>query len=83
MPNHEPRLEDAVLTRRELLNRSGMGFGALALGSLLAETGFSGARLRAADQAGGKLASAVGSVNPLMPKAAPFRPGPSGSSTCS
>ena len=31
--------EDAVLTRRELLCRAGNGFGALALGSLLAESG--------------------------------------------
>ena len=43
MSHHRPaRLEDAVLTRRELLCRSGMGFGALALGSLMAEAGLLG-----------------------------------------
>ena len=46
MPHHAPRLEDVVLTRRELLGRSGTGFGALALGALLSETGLLGSRLR-------------------------------------
>ena len=32
MSHHAPRLEDLVMTRRELLSRSGMGMGALALG---------------------------------------------------
>ena len=32
---HRPRLEDSFLTRREFLHRSGMGFGALSLASLL------------------------------------------------
>ena len=32
MSHGAPRLEDAVMTRRELLCRSGMGMGALALG---------------------------------------------------
>jgi hypothetical protein len=36
---HTPRLEDALLTRREALCRAGIGFGALALGNLLAEGG--------------------------------------------
>lgn len=35
MSHHKPRIEDAFLTRRELLQRTGMGMGALALGSLL------------------------------------------------
>ncbi len=34
-----PDCEDAVMTRRELLCRSGMGMGALALGSLLSDAG--------------------------------------------
>src|SRR4249920_1381040 len=39
MSHHAPRPEDAMLTRREALCRSGMGFGALALGSLMTEAG--------------------------------------------
>src|SRR4051812_13004549 len=43
MPNynpaeHAPRLEDAFLTRREALQRTGMGMGALSLAMLLGET---------------------------------------------
>jgi Protein of unknown function (DUF1501) len=73
MPHHEPRLEDAVLTRRELLCRSGMGFGALALGSLLSESGFPGAQAAVADQAGAGVApSAVGSISPLLPRSSPL-----------
>ena len=72
--SHEPSPFDAArLTRRELLCRSGMGFGAMALGSLLTETGFLGATARAADQTGGSSkSSAVGSVNPLLPKLPPL-----------
>jgi hypothetical protein len=36
MPHHRPRIEDLFLTRRELLQRSGMGFGMLGLAGLLA-----------------------------------------------
>jgi hypothetical protein len=62
--DHRPRLADALLTRRALLNRTGMGFGGLALGSLLAETmGPSAAR---ADGDTGTV------VNPLAPKRPPF-----------
>ena len=39
MSHHAPRPEDLLLTRREALCRGGMGFGALALGSILAEAG--------------------------------------------
>jgi hypothetical protein len=39
MPHHGPRPEDAFVTRREALCRAGMGFGAVALGSLMAEAG--------------------------------------------
>ena len=66
-------LDAARLTRRELLCRSGMGFGALAVGSMLAETGILVGAAGAADQTGGTLRpSATGSVNPLQPKLAPF-----------
>jgi Protein of unknown function (DUF1501) len=34
---HSPRLEDRFLTRRQFLNRAGMGFGALSLAALLGE----------------------------------------------
>jgi len=37
--SHLPRLEHLALTRRELLQRCGMGFGALALGGMLADAG--------------------------------------------
>ncbi len=47
------------MTRRELLSRSGMGFGALVLGSLMAETG---------------LPARAESANPLLPKAPQFAP---------
>lgn len=39
MPHTDPRLEDLTLTRRELLNRCGMGFGGLALAGVLADAG--------------------------------------------
>jgi hypothetical protein len=38
MSYHPPRFEDAFLTRRDFFGRCGMGFGALGLTSLLAET---------------------------------------------
>jgi len=34
---HAPRLQDHFLTRRQFLNRAGMGFGALSLAALLGE----------------------------------------------
>jgi hypothetical protein len=39
MPNHRPQFEHLLLTRRELLNRCGMGLGTLALANLLPEAG--------------------------------------------
>src|SRR4051794_15373937 len=39
MSHHAPRPEDRLLTRREALCRGGMGFGALALSSLMSEAG--------------------------------------------
>src|SRR5437870_2437684 len=53
MRHHVPNPADRFLSRRELLTRCGMGFGALALGNLLAETGY---------------ASAAPSLNPLAVK---------------
>src|SRR5687768_7327938 len=53
---HKNRVEDLFLTRRELLCRSGMGFGAMALGSLMTEAGLAGP------------VQADGTINPLAPK---------------
>jgi hypothetical protein len=39
MPDHKPGWEDMAVTRREFLNRSGMGFGSLALFTMLSESG--------------------------------------------
>ena len=39
MSHHRPRIEDLILTRRDALRRAGMGFGSLALGTLMAENG--------------------------------------------
>src|SRR3954468_17172431 len=38
--DHSPKIEDRFLTRRQMLQRCGMGMGALALGNLLAQSGF-------------------------------------------
>ena len=74
--SHEPtRLEDLVVTRRELLCRSGTGFGSLALGAMLAETGGLGREARAADQVNVNAVrqAAATSDNPLLPKAPPLK----------
>jgi hypothetical protein len=57
MPSHQPRLEDLFLTRRELLTRSGMGFGLLGLAGLLSTDGALGAP-----------PSAATDISPLAPK---------------
>jgi hypothetical protein len=59
---HGPRREDSSLSRRQLLHKCGMGVGALALGSLLAEAGY------AAPTAAGPNAP----INPLSPKSSQF-----------
>ena len=56
---HSARLEDFLITRRQFLQRAGMGFGALSLAALLGETGF------AETQAGSAVA-------PLAPKSPQF-----------
>ena len=59
MSHHAPRLEDLLFTRRDFLNRCGMGMGGLALGSLLGNAlGLQGAE--SAD------------LHPLAPKAPPL-----------
>ena len=54
--SHDDRLEHLALTRRELLQRCGMGFGAMALGSMLAP----------------EIASAAEAANPLLPRSPHF-----------
>jgi hypothetical protein len=76
--DHKPRPEDALLTRRELLNRCGMGFGALALGGLLSEGSPSllgqSARGAAIPEKAtlGLVPPGASAVNPLAPKAPQF-----------
>src|SRR6185369_2020007 len=62
MLHHQPRLEDAFLTRRDFLRRCGMGMGALGLGALTAQNGLLA-----------PVARAESSINPLAPKAPQFR----------
>jgi hypothetical protein len=61
--HHQPRPEDAFLTRREMLARCGMGMGTLALGSLLG-----------AGMTGTARAQSGGTLNPLAVKASQFAP---------
>jgi hypothetical protein len=60
MLHHRQKLKDLVMTRREMLNRCGTGFGAMALAGLMAEIG-----LAQPAQAG---TGSGGYVNPLLPK---------------
>ncbi|MEO6809638.1 MAG: DUF1501 domain-containing protein [Isosphaeraceae bacterium] len=64
MSHHTPRPDQGSLTRRELLTRSGMGFGALALGGILADQGL------LTNTAKG----AVDSISPLAPRLPQFAP---------
>src|SRR5437764_15018797 len=40
MSHHRPNPFDSMLSRRQLLTRCGMGMGALALGTIMSETGY-------------------------------------------
>ncbi len=73
MSDHRrPGAEDLTLTRRELLCRSGMGMGALALGGLMSEAGLLAAE--ATPDRSLPLGPSTGriAINPLLPKAAPL-----------
>src|SRR5260221_11412890 len=59
--DHTPRIEDVVVTRRQFLNRCGMGFGALSLAGLLGQEFFAASQVQGAS-----------SLSPLSPKAPPF-----------
>src|SRR5947208_2222943 len=62
MSHHGPRLEHLLMTRRELLGRTGMGMGMLGLAGLLGMEGL----LAPPAEAGSAL------VNPLAPKSPQF-----------
>jgi hypothetical protein len=75
MSHPAPRIEDAVMSRRELLGRTGMGMGALALSDLLADQGLLTRAARAADRGtnpAGLAVPSAGAVNPLLPRVAPL-----------
>ena len=63
MPHHPLRFPAEPLTRREALCRAGMGFGALALSSLMSEAGLFGPSARGAE-----------SITPLAPRTPQFAP---------
>src|SRR5688572_7560450 len=65
---HTPRLEDAFLTRREMLQRTGMGMGAMSLAMMLGEgvLGLRPGTAAAAAQAGARR-------TPLAPKQPHFK----------
>jgi hypothetical protein len=73
MAYHPPRIDDALLTRRELLARSGMGMGALALGGLLAESDLLQRPAGAGESAHVPAQPAIAGINPLAPKTPPLR----------
>jgi hypothetical protein len=59
--DHRPQIKNQFLTRRQMLQRTGMGLGALALGGLFPEIA-------------GAAPMAANSVNPLLPKGPHFAP---------
>src|SRR6185503_11263860 len=61
--HHQPRLEDAFLTRRDFLCKCGMGMGTLGFASLIAQAGLLTPGARAVD-----------AINPLASKAPQFSP---------
>src|SRR5205823_2053168 len=80
LPNYDPsehthKLHDFVMTRREMLRKTGMGMGAMSL-SMLLRGAFSDSSAFAADVvrgASGATAAAAGSANsPLAPKLPPL-----------
>ena len=62
--DHRPQLRDSFLTRRQMLQRCGMGLGALALGDLFKSTA----------TASTETANLANSINPLYPKGPHFAP---------
>jgi hypothetical protein len=76
MNHHKPNPNDLFLTRRDMLNRCGMGMGALAMTQLMAGTGMLQAATAgdlAAASAAGKSPTAAGvPLNPLAARQAPL-----------
>jgi hypothetical protein len=68
MSHHRPRIEDLLLTRRELLGRSGMGLAAMGFAALMGDMGLLAAPAEAAMGKAG-VAKALG---PLAPKSPHF-----------
>jgi len=68
MANHRQKLQDSLLTRREMLCKCGTGFGAMAFGSMMADLGLA----QAAQAAEGPAAGGRTFVNPLSPKSPHF-----------
>src|SRR4051794_28708259 len=66
--SHRPRFEDALLSRRQMLQRCGMGMGSLGLAGLLGSSGLLTATARGQDAA-----SVPAVTDPLAPKLPPFR----------
>src|SRR5687767_6643703 len=67
--NHRARLEDAMLSRRQMLQRCGMGMGTIGLAGLLGNTGLLSATARAQDAS----SAAAAAANPLAPRLPHFR----------
>lgn len=63
--DHNDRITDRFLTRREMLGRMGNGFAALGLMTLLGESAFG--------QQGGGQVQAVRALNPMSPKLPPMK----------
>ena len=63
---HQPKLQDYFMTRRDMLRRTGMGMGALSLAMLLGET-FAPQRASAAEAAAAALAGPIAPKLPHFP----------------
>jgi hypothetical protein len=80
LPNYDPaehtaRLEDLFMTRRDMLNRTGMGMGALGMAMMLGQNMVAGTASAAAVGATGTVeAAGKGAVkSPLAPKQPHFK----------
>jgi hypothetical protein len=73
LANHHLKVEDLFQTRRQFLNRFGMGFGALGLSALLGEGGLSAAWAGAEDLGPLLGAGSNPSGNPLVPRKPPLQ----------
>src|SRR4051794_17456652 len=77
MSHHAPRLDHALLTRREALCRAGVGFGGLALTNLMADAGLLAATpspTSAANPAAALAQVPFSEIRPLAPRPPQFAP---------